>query len=67
MTKDEMVNLAREVYGYDFRDNTPQTERIVAFATACFNAGLERAAEILDANWYRTQADCAAAIREEIK
>jgi len=73
MTKDEILALAGEVYDYDFRDNTPQSERLITFATACFNKGLERAAaiaeKIAEANpyGYSDASEAAAAIREEMK
>ena len=66
MTKEEILTLAKEhnlvphgnehgIYGVS----------IVAFATACYNAGLERGAEIAEGG--RFGRGCAAAIREELK
>jgi len=68
MTKDEVLKLAKNY----FMDANHLTEhQIYLFATACYTAGLERAAEICEDvhDWtdiarLNIMRDCAAAIRE---
>ena len=68
MDKDEILKLAKEHYLVPHgNEHGIYGVSIVAFATACFNAGLERGAVIADVMDRYTGLECACAIREEVK
>ena len=68
MTKEEILALAKEHYLVPHgNEHGIYGVSIVAFATTCFNAGLERGAEIADDMDRYTGLECACAIREALK
>ena len=70
MDEKEILQLAREVFDYDFAQSSAAPaarERLIAFANAIENRTLERAAGIVE-DWDSDSADpreVAAAIRGE--
>ena len=72
MDEKEILQLAREVFDYDFAQSSAAPaarERLIAFANAIENRTLERAAGIAE-DWDSDAADprdVAAVIRGEIK
>jgi len=67
MTNDEILQLAREVYDYDFASSAAPAalERLITFANAVRNAALEEAAGIAESAMSDDHKYAiAAAIRE---